>query len=309
MSLPDLQEPLTLLEEKNVDAAIEVLEQKVSELPAHLMAHVILGRAYEAKEDWEQALQSWGNAHFLMPNSPVVQEGKQRVLRRMDGLEADPERPPTPAPSEFGSEPDVSAETPPSAPLQKEAAPKETAGEESDEVEEEPSSGSNFGLAELRRHAEREARQGGARSAPADEAPSPPPSPSDSSTPDSPPSDSPPSEPSPLPDEPPPTPEDQIEKFEEEESGEDLDRLIDELESAKIEPDPDAEGEAPPPDTDDEAEDVVSETLARIHENQNNYEEAARIYTTLASQEPDRADEFQQKAAEMREKAGLDDTD
>ncbi len=54
---------------------------------------------------------------------------------------------------------------------------------------------------------------------------------------------------------------------------------------------------------DDDTEDIVSETLARIHEGQDDYQEAARIYAALAEQEPDRADEFQEKADEMRRKA------
>jgi hypothetical protein len=48
---------------------------------------------------------------------------------------------------------------------------------------------------------------------------------------------------------------------------------------------------------------VVSETLARIHEGQDDYEKAAYIYAQLAEQEPHRADEFRQKAREMKRKA------
>jgi tetratricopeptide (TPR) repeat protein len=289
MPLPDLQEPLTLLEQKDVDAAVEVLERKATALPAHLGAHVLLACAYEAQKRWNRALEAWATAQFLMPNSPIAEAGKRRVLRRMDGIEDDDERssvaealPPLPAPTASTS----------GAPSESEAG----APPESDE-EESSSPDDDFGLAQLRQQAEREARQGGARPGLADdpESPSAHPSPKESSSP----------------------PEEQVEHLDEEDGDDDLDDLIDKLQSAQIDPGPDAETETPPPVPDDPeerstdeppGEEVVSETLAKIHEGQNDYERAAHIYAQLAEQEPDRADEFRQKAAEMREKAdGLDE--
>jgi len=82
----------------------------------------------------------------------------------------------------------------------------------------------------------------------------------------------------------------------------DLDQLIQDLESARIQPSPDLD-DLPPPDLDDDVEDLVSETLARIYGAQNQYREAARIYVKLASQEPANARKFLEQAAEMREKA------
>ena len=294
MSLPDLQEPLQLLEQKSFDTAVEVLEEKVSALPAHLGAHVLLAYAYEAQEAWDRALTSWEEVHVLMPNSPLADAGKRRVLRRMEGLTGDAEQEagvPTPhGPNETDSSPpppsDSTSEEPTDdTPPPEDAAPSDAeeadASSASDEVPSE--------LAELRKQAEREARQGGARSGLADEPPSIP--------------SSPPSEEGPT-----PTPEEHVEAFEEEEDEDDaLDRLIDKLESARIEPDPDAEADAPPaepeaPSSEEETEEVVSETLARIHEAQEDYETAANIYDQLADQEPDRAEEFQAKAAELRAK-------
>lgn len=81
-----------------------------------------------------------------------------------------------------------------------------------------------------------------------------------------------------------------------------LDRLIQELESARIEPDPDLDS-IPEPDLDDDIEDMVSETLARIYTSQEQYGEAARVYVKLASQDPDRAEEHLEKAAELRARA------
>jgi len=82
----------------------------------------------------------------------------------------------------------------------------------------------------------------------------------------------------------------------------DLDRLIEELESARITPDPDI-SEMPAPEVDDEADDMVSETLARIYAAQRQYDEAARVYEILAAQQPDRAREFFALASEMRSRA------
>lgn len=84
-------------------------------------------------------------------------------------------------------------------------------------------------------------------------------------------------------------------------SGDDveLDRLIDELETARIVPRPDLDA-VPEPDLTTDIEDVVSETLARIYATQKQYGEAARVYDRLALENPDRAGEFADKAAEMR---------
>ncbi|WP_341476668.1 tetratricopeptide repeat protein, partial [Salinibacter ruber] len=84
MSVPDLQEPLALLEQEDYDAAIATLHDTVRALPAHLGAHVLLAHAYESQERWAEALQSWAEARFLMPNSPIAEAGTQRVLRRLE---------------------------------------------------------------------------------------------------------------------------------------------------------------------------------------------------------------------------------
>ena len=83
---------------------------------------------------------------------------------------------------------------------------------------------------------------------------------------------------------------------------EDLDRLINELESARIVPRPDI-GEVSTPELEDDIEDVVSETLARIYASQGQYDEAARVYELLAGQHPEDSDEFLKKASEMRARA------
>ena len=82
----------------------------------------------------------------------------------------------------------------------------------------------------------------------------------------------------------------------------DLDQLIQDLESARIQPRPDLD-ELPAPDLEDNVEDLVSETLARIYAAQSQYREAARIYVKLASQEPANARNHLENAADMRKKA------
>jgi tetratricopeptide (TPR) repeat protein len=87
---------------------------------------------------------------------------------------------------------------------------------------------------------------------------------------------------------------------------EDLDSLIEELESARIVPDPDVRS-IPTEELESEIEDVVSETLARIYAAQRYFQEASRVYEKLASQDPDRKDEFALKAEQMQKRAaGLD---
>lgn len=78
-----------------------------------------------------------------------------------------------------------------------------------------------------------------------------------------------------------------------------LDVLIQELESARIVPNPDV-SEISDEELEDDIEDLVSETLARIYATQKYFEEARQVYETLARQNPDRQHEFETKAIEMQ---------
>jgi|GEM_PF-6035469 len=79
-----------------------------------------------------------------------------------------------------------------------------------------------------------------------------------------------------------------------------LDNLIQELESARIVPKPDHE-HIEVPVLEDDIEDMVSETLARIFEGQKQYSKAADMYEKLAVLHPDRAKKFEAKASELRD--------
>lgn len=86
----------------------------------------------------------------------------------------------------------------------------------------------------------------------------------------------------------------------------DLDALIEELQSARIRPDPNID-DLPPDELDDDIDDMVSETLARIYASQGAYHEAARVYVQLAAQEPERSEERLREASTMRQKARAQD--
>lgn len=289
MAVPDLQDAINHLQQKDLDAAIQSLEHKIDDLPAHLTAHVLLARAYEAKREWDLALKCWENVRFLMPNSPVGREGKQRVLRHLQGLD-EPASTADDAPSERPSSEETASQDAPSdaTPTDESSAEAPEAADASSEDEESEDDSPTTAteavseLEQLRRQAEAEARQGGARAGLAATADPETPSSSEESV---------------------DTTQDRADQLEEEGDDEDdLDRLIDELESARIEPRPDVD-DIPPPDLENDVDDIVSETLARIHEAQDQYRKAAQIYVKLASQEPDEARAHLQKAAEMREKA------
>ena len=86
-------------------------------------------------------------------------------------------------------------------------------------------------------------------------------------------------------------------------SGEsDLDHLIHELETARIIPDPNVETIAEE-ELENDIGDLVSETLARIYASQGHFAEAAGVYDTLARQQPDRRNEYEAKAADLRRKS------
>ncbi len=260
------------MDEGAFDEAVSTLERTIAQMPAYAPAYVLLARAYEAQERWAEALTAWQNARFFAPNSPVVETGLLRVLDRYEASEDEDGNPTSGSPSDpmdrladelIATIRERNDTEPPAA-----AAASETIADES-----------------IPNDASSREEDVPARTEPAPDGDGAP-SGSDQA-------------PSPLeelmlrtPDPDRPLPPDI----------EDLDRLIDELENARIDPQPDLE-DVPPPDLDHDIDDMVSETLARIYVSQKQYAEAARVYTRLAAQEPERADEYLDKAATMRLRA------
>lgn len=273
----DLQQAISLLEKGRAEDAARLLEEMVSEMPAYATARVLLARSYEAIGQWNRALNVWRDALHLIPNSPVIRRGLERAISRSASRSAlDVPR------SRAVEEPPILAEPPRIEPEPPEIAEPPRVEEEPPPLEEEapypePDLPRQFTYSETD-----------------------------------------------APDEPEPyEAEEHADHFHvpeseehwthipaegekwggaEEPQFEDLDRLITELESARIVPRPDMDT-LPAPDLEDDIEDVVSETLARIYASQGQYDEAARVYELLAGQQPEKAGEFMKKASEMRARA------
>ena len=251
MSISAIDKAYWHLKQGKSDEAIPVLKQLVQKLPTYVTPHVLLAWAYEAREQWSEALDTWQHAYFLMPNSPAVHQGLQRAMKAGSETAFAPpsmsteEPPPAPQllqpPSPFETPPEREADSPP-------PHAEQPAEDESSQPSPTPPSAPNELLSELSESPD----QGTTLSSPAE--------------------------------------------FDH------LDRLIDELEAARIEPQPDLD-ELPSPDLENEIEDVVSETLARIYVAQKQYREAARVFKKLAEQDPSRSQEFLESAEEMQHRA------
>jgi tetratricopeptide (TPR) repeat protein len=319
----DLRQTLDLIEEGAFDEAANALQQAVAQMPAYTPAYVLLAQTYEAQARWPEALAAWQRARFFAPNSPTVQAGLIRALDHQDVMpdavaetEApdvdvpDPmdqaaqlldtirndTAPPPSEPGEHGAPPRDEAE-PPSAVGTPADAPESAASTETD-TQADTEAGEDAD-ADDTPPTQRPAQESTETDAVPDEEEAdrePPEASPDAAKPAAPAAEP---RPSPLdelarrlPDTDQPLPDDL----------QDLDRLIDELEDARIDPQPDV-SDAPEPDLDSDIDDMVSETLARIYISQEQYEEAARVYLRLASQEPDRAKEHMEQAAALRERA------
>ena len=365
----EIQRSARLLADGKAAEALRRLEALSAAVPAYATSQVLLAKAYEAEQRWEDALEAWHRAHFLAPGSPLVQRERRRLLEakaRAAEAASPPELPPEPLPEraedrgaeevdgeeagEPGKQDEVAAneiaepvevrpETMPDEVLLNE--PLHDVGEPSDSEElaevvpeeavpeeavpevfvddstpvsdalgtetAEPIAGAPDGEAawwkasgEFRGEADAEgadtgwavvsetetARTEGAVveaqiAAPIDE---------------------------PLPDA-----RTEAEGVADTHGvradpavADDLDSLIRELEDApRIRPDPNFVGEDKDEGFDDEiADDMVSETLARIYVAQGQFGEAASVYEKLADQHPEQAKEFRKKAADVRARVG-----
>ena len=268
LPVPDIQDAISLIESGEPREAAALLEKLAAEMPGYATARVLLARSYERLNEWQPALRAWREAHQIIPNSPVVRRGLERTARKASS------RSPIESPS-----------TPPAR-----GAAESTAGEAAASRPEKLGDHQHTTAREAQHQAagaseSLEWRPAGLESDEATASPQ-------------------------RPDEAPPTEDDvaQTDATHEERVADraaeysDLDRLISELESARIVPRPDLES-VPPPDLEDDIEDVVSETLARIYASQGQYDEAAHVYELLAEKQPEKAGEFADKASEMRTRA------
>lgn len=324
----DIQDAISFLEQREPREAIRLLEPMVAEMPAYATARVLLARSYEALNEWDRALKVWREALQLIPNSPVIRRGLERAAARGAGRRGrapisgeetafappstptspESKEPPTYSEAEPADEPTYAPEPPvePEDWGEPDAEPDEPFDEATYEEPQPPARTTDEG---------RSAPQLTERSGVNDESTTDERRTTNDITrrEDIPlPTHFPPARREPPGYERPPQqhPGHEEDEFDElQEVGdtgtphyEDLDRLINELESARIVPRPDLD-ELPSPDLEDDIEDVVSETLARIYASQGQYDEAARVYELLAGQHPEEADEYMQKASQMRSRA------
>lgn len=298
------------------DAARE-LNALVRAAPTYAAAYVLLAKAREASGDRVRALDAWHRAHFLVPSSPLVQRERQRLLDALappPGAMELPEAPLPLAPEPTAADPEplaISPETEPSdpkpapeppeanratTPLAAAPTPEARADGTPDATLLPPVIGDDPGTVT----APEATDPGGWEVVEEESAPAPPTSLAPPIAPDVVSPSAPDAEASgeSLPDI-----SDATELPDDTGLDNDLDALIRDLEHApRIKPDPDFKGPDVVPD-ESNIEEMASETLAQIYEMQKQYAEAAVVYEKLARQKPDRADEMERRAAEMRERA------
>ncbi len=313
MPVFDIKEPLACLRDGKADEAIPMLEHLVQITPGHVTAYVLLAQAYAAEARWRDAMTTWQHAAFLMPNSPAILNGLEQALQMFSlaGISIEAE------PSEAKANPDAGTDSSPAFLLASDSEPEtdleptdsffaesatesaaaaaESLFEESIEetieetVEETIEESVDIaGVVEVTTDeptgdlaselADELAAEWAAMDAPEEDAT---PAANEMAA---------------------PSKNGASHGTVQAAGDEELDRLISDLESARIVPRPDYETIEGPSLT-APIDDMVSETLARIYEGQKQYDEAARMYDKLAILKPDRADVFTQKAIELRTRA------
>ncbi|MDZ4702163.1 MAG: tetratricopeptide repeat protein, partial [Rhodothermales bacterium] len=81
MPVFDIKEPLAFLREGKADEAIPMLEHLVQITPGHVTAYVLLAQAYASEARWRDAMSTWQQAAFLMPNSPAIIKGLEHAMQ------------------------------------------------------------------------------------------------------------------------------------------------------------------------------------------------------------------------------------
>ena len=291
--MPLLDDALTRLDRADDAGAVAVLERLATETPTHATVHVLLAQTCERLHRWDDALAAWQTARLFLPDLGLVHDGTlraTRVLAAMQTLRTPPRAaapPPDPAPD---STPDPAptstappAETPPvvAPPAAATPPPRRPSSLFVDAFSAaptalpwEPPPGVSPVVAPvvplpeaLDERLAAEERPVFVEDGPPDAAPVP-----DAAR---------------LPGIP---------------STFDLDDLIESLSGAgRIVPRDDVDAVPPPPGLDtDDADEVVSPTLARIFAAQGQIDEAIRAFERLAAADPSRAAEFRAEAAALR---------
>ena len=307
----DIKQLIEFLRDGHADKAIPHLEEITRKLPTHVAAHALLAQAYTIEKRYEQAKIAWQDALFLMPNSPSIQKGFRRVLKALSLQQKlketlfDPEaiaKQQAPTTKSVLPAPQPSIEEPQE---QREEEPTASEANDTPSLLVNPSSHHAIDPEEIKQILPETIPL--REPAPADSAP---PFNDDEPFPELPVISIPTVSPTVPSDKPskntngraipvPPILSSYVENIKEWKEDEELDDLIEELESARIVPKPEHEHvEAPALDTD--IEDMVSETLARIYEGQNQLHKAAEMYDKLATQHPAKAEKFRSKAQELR---------
>jgi tetratricopeptide (TPR) repeat protein len=263
MPRPDFPALLERVEHDDAtDADVSALEQWVDGAPEHVTGRLALARVCEGRQRWEQARRHWRYAALLQPSSPAVRAGLQRTDRRLsDDEEA------------------AAALTLPADVLAPDGPPPEAEFEAASEKKPETASATDLETGATTNTPRSEVPS---EDAPFEDAPSEQASSADALSPRA-------------------AERTVLHELEEDmpDGAEDraLDGLIEDLQSARIDPAPDPD-DVPAPDLDaeDDDDDMVSPTLARIYEAQGQHAEAARVYRRLAEQHPARAEEYRRRA-------------
>lgn len=339
MSRARIEDAFAFMAAGEIQQAVHLLTALAAETPAHATVHVLLAQGYERMHRWPDALAAWQAAALLLPDASVVRQGALRATRVLAALRtmADdgaflaigtpagqrlvPVESPDAPPQDPGADPlatlSVTAGTPlpPPVALAPNVAAPETVPPQAVHVAPTldarpytPPATSAYAPAPLPEAAPLQtaappdlptewAPAPTAHDTPADAAPEPPALEAVSVPMYAPPAglegffDGPPPESAPRTEAPPAR------------SGFDLEHLIEQISQAgPIRPRADLDAIAPPLLEDDD-EDPVSETLARIYAGQGQYAQALRIYERLAEQQPEHAARFRAEADALRPKA------
>lgn len=299
MAASDILDVIELLDKGKSEDALSLSARLIAETPTLVTPHVVHARAHESREQYADAFRSWRIAAELLPNSPLILKGLQRTAEKLtrpqkadfEFMEWTSDTPNINVnqyayhPPEVGSAlsaEDATFEGAFDEPLQTiiEAAPTTDLTATASEVDLESEGPSAETDIELDRSEHVSPLPGFSSSGSVFDV-------------------EPDFERQLLVDM---KKEDEAEaEAETDPADESLDRLIEDLETARIVPKP--EGELiPEPNLESNVDGMVSETLARIFATQKQFGEAARIYEKLAELNPKRSTEFLAKALEMKAK-------